>query len=88
MKNSGQSFQRLIEDILRGIPGTFIYLDDILAFHKTEEEHLAAVEEILKRLAESGMTIALNKCDFGVRELQYLGYHVNRDGIRPVEKKI
>ena len=34
------------------------------------------------------MTLALNKCKFGVSELEYLGYHVSKEGIRPVEKKI
>ena len=88
MKNSAQSFQKLAEHVLRGIPNVFIYLDDLLIYNDNHQDHLKTVEEVFKRLADNGLTIALSKCVFGVEELNYLGYTVNSAGIRPIERKI
>ena len=88
MKNSAQSFQRLIQDVLKDIPNIFVYLDDILVFSKDKTSHLKTVEEVLRRLSDAGLTLALSKCQFGLQELEYLGFLVNSEGIRPVDKKI
>ena len=88
MKNSAQSFQRLIQDVLKDIPDIFVYLDDILVFSKDKTSHLKTVEEVLRRLSDAGLTLALSKCQFGLQELEYLGFLVNSEGIRPVDKKI
>jgi hypothetical protein len=42
-------FQRMMESLLQGIPGVTVYIDDILISSATEEEHLKALEEVLKR---------------------------------------
>ena len=44
-----------MESLLSGIPGVVVYIDDILITGKTEAEHLAALEEVLKRLGEAGL---------------------------------
>ena len=64
MKNSAQSFQKLAEHVLRGIPNVFIYLDDLLIYNKNEQEHLQTLEELFQRLSKAGLTIALDKCLF------------------------
>ena len=61
LKNSGQSFQRLMNCVLDGLDSTFCYLDDILIYSKNEEEHLLEVERVLERLKENGLTINLKK---------------------------
>ena len=53
-------FQRIMEGILKGIPGVSIYLDDILITGRTEEEHLTNLEQVLKQLEVSGMHL---KCE-------------------------
>ena len=88
LQNSAQSFQRHIDDVLRDIPGTFVYLDDILLFHDSEEAHLKTLETVLKRLDDNGLTVALGKCEFGKDHLDYLGYTVSKEGIKPIKKKI
>ena len=88
LKNSGQSFQRLIENVLQGLPQTFVYLDDILVYTESEEEHLRILEELFNRLQKAGLTISLSKCEFGKTSLDYLGYTVSKQGVRPIEKKI
>ena len=87
LKNSGQSFQRLIESVLSGLPETFVYLDDILIFSKSKHQHLKTLEELFKRLSKAGLTISLSKCEFGKEQLDYLGYTVSSKGVKPIEKK-
>ena len=88
LKNSGQSFQRLIENVLKGLPDVFVYLDDILVYSKNDRDHMATLEELFKRLESAGMTLSLSKCEFGQKKLDYLGYTVSREGVRPISKKI
>ena len=88
LQNSAQSFQKHIDDVLRDIPGSFVYLDDILLFHDNEQAHLETLELILKRLDQAGLTIALEKCEFGKSQLDYLGYTISSKGIIPIKKKI
>ena len=48
-------FQRVMESILSGIPGIFVYIDDVLVTRKSEEEYLSVLEEVLCRIMESGL---------------------------------
>ena len=52
-------FQRVMEAILRNIPGVVVYIDDILVTAATDEEHLAALEEVLRRLDEAGLYVCV-----------------------------
>ena len=88
MRNAAQSFQRLVDSILGDLEGCFVYLDDVLLFSKSPEEHVKLVEELFRRLDKAGMSIALSKCQFGVQSLDYLGYKVSTEGFTPIPKKI
>ena len=88
LQNSAQSFQRHIDDVLKDVPGCFVYLDDVLLYHKTEAEHMKALELVLQRLDANGLTVSLSKCEFGKDKLDYLGYTVDNSGITPLKKKI
>ena len=88
LQNSAQSFQRHIDDVLKDVPGCFVYLDDVLLYHKTEAEHMKALELVLQRLDANGLTVSLSKCEFGKDKLDYLGYTVDNSGITPIKKKI
>ena len=88
MRNAAQSFQRLADSILGDLEGAFCYLDDVLLFSKSPEEHLKLVEELFKRLDKAGMSIALSKCQFGASSIEYLGYEISPDGMAPITKKI
>ena len=88
MQNSAQSFQRLVDSILKDTPNIFVYLDDILIFNKNRAEHLQTIEEVFKKLSAAGLTLSLAKCEFGKSSLDYLGYTVSAGGIKPIEKKV
>ena len=88
LSNSAQSFQRLVDTVLQDMDNIFCYLDDILLFSSSMSDHLKTMEELLSRLAKAGLTLALPKCEFGQESLDFLGYTVDRNGIRPIQKKI
>ena len=88
MRNSAQSFQRWVDSVIGDLPGVFCYLDDLLVYNKTKEEHLKTIEEIFRRLDEAGLSIAPTKCEFGVKEIEFLGFKVNQKGITPITSKI
>ena len=76
-------FQRVMESILNGIPGVVVYIDDILVTGATEEEHLAHLEEVLRRLEEAGLRLKRNKCVFMAPFVVYLGHVINAQGLHP-----
>ena len=90
MANSAQSFQRLVESILGDLKdrGLFIYIDDLLLFSKSKEDHLNLLNDLFKRLSDNGLSIALDKCVFGAETLDYLGYNISPSGLAPIKKKI
>ena len=81
-------FQRVMESLLSGIPGVIVYIDDILITGKTEADHLAALEEVLKRLENAGLRLKRDKCMFLAPSVIYLGYRIDAQGIRPVAEKV
>ena len=58
-----------------------LYLDDIIIFSDTEEEHLAHIEEIFKRLEAADLKMKRSKCDFFKKHIHYLGHLISADGI-------
>ncbi len=83
-------FQRMMENLLQGIPGVAVYIDDILVTGATEEEHLRALEEVLKRLARSGLRAKKAKCKFVARAqpVDYLGNVIDSAGLHPMREMV
>ena len=77
LSNASQSFQRYISFILKDIPNLFIYLDDVLLHAKDKQEHDKILKQVLKRLDDAGLTLAVDKCRFGVESLEFLGFNVD-----------
>ena len=82
-------FQLLIDQVLMGC-GDFVmgYLDDIIVFSKTEEEHLHHLEEIFKRLKHFDLKMKREKSSFFKRHIQYLGHLVSEEGFEPLPEKL
>ena len=81
-------FQRNMENLLQGIPFVVVRVDDILVSSSNDEEHLANLEEVLKRLSEAGLRLKREQCAFMMEEVVYLGQKINRQGIQPIEEKV
>ena len=65
-------FQRIMENLLKDIPGVVVYLDDILISGKSESEHLTILEEVLQRLAGAGLHLKRKKCSYLSNSFSYL----------------
>ena len=82
-------FQLLIDKVLMGCSSFAMgYLDDIIIFSKTEEEHLQHLEEIFIRLRKFGLKMKREKCSFFKKHIQYLGHLVSEDGFEPLPEKL
>ncbi|XP_055622846.1 uncharacterized protein K02A2.6-like [Toxorhynchites rutilus septentrionalis] len=81
-------FQRVMCDMLAGVEGVIVYIDDIVVAGKTKEQHDARLEEVLSILRENNATLNKEKCLIGVKQLEILGYKVSPAGISPSEDKI
>jgi hypothetical protein len=90
IKNSPDIFQEKINELMTGLEEVVrAYLDDILIITKgSYEDHLAQVDKVFKRLQKAGLQVNVGKSKFAVQELEYLGYWLTPNGIRPVAKKI
>ena len=81
-------FQRLMENLLLGIPQVCVYLDDILTTGRTQSEHLSNLEQVLRKLAKAGMRLKRGKCKFLEPQVEYLGHKISQQGIQPTKKKV
>ena len=81
-------WQRAIEQILQGIPGTSVFIDDIKVTGSNTKEHLQNLEKVLIQLEEHNLKINLSKSTFLADEIHYCGYLVNKDGIHKTKEKI
>ena len=81
-------FQTLINKVLDNINFAMGYLDDIIIFSRSEEEHLDHIEQVFKRLEEAGLKLSLEKCSFFKKHIQYLGHLLSEEGIQPLPEKL
>ena len=82
-------FQLLIDKVMMGCSNFAMgYLDDIIIFSKTEEEHLQHLEEIFTRLCNFGLKMKHEKCSFFKKHIQYLGHLVSEQGFEPFPEKL
>ena len=88
LRNAAQSFQRLMDEVVRGLPFVFVYLDDLLVASDTEDEHESHLRQLFDRLQEYGIIINPLKCVFGASSLTFLGHVVGEHGIRPLDEKV
>jgi hypothetical protein len=74
---------RLMDDVLRPFTNSFVvvFLDDILIFNRTWEEHMQHIQHVLSTLQEHKIYANLEKCSFGMNMLQYLGYIIDEHGV-------
>ena len=81
-------FQRLVHEVLRGLPFAFGYLDDILIFSSGVEVHLEHLRKVFLRLREAKLKLKASKCSFFKKHIQYLGHLVSGEGIEPLPEKL
>ena len=81
-------FQLLMNEVLKGLKFTMMYLDDIIIFSQDESQHLEHLEIVFSRLREAGLKMKRSKCDFFKSEIHYLGHLISPEGISPLPNKL
>jgi hypothetical protein len=88
LRNAAQTFQRFMDEVLWGLDFCFAYLDDILVFSTTSEEHEQHLRTLFDRLQRQGILVNPAKCVFSAPEVTFLGYKVSTEGSRPLEERV
>ncbi len=90
LSNAPAVFQALVNDVLRDMVDQFIYvyLDDILIFSRSLQEHVQHVRVVLQRLLENGLFVKAEKCVFHAQSVPFLGYIVSSEGMRMDPDKV
>ena len=83
LKNAPIFFSKVINSVLYDLLGDGIlcYLDDIIVFSKTEEEHLQKLNSLLQRLQRANLKIKISKCKFFANKLKFLGFQISEKGL-------
>ena len=90
LANTSRTFQNMINEVLRDLidQGVVAYMDDILIFSPTEDEHVHIVTSVLRLLQENGLAVALEKCEWHTSKVEFLGYIISADGVSMAEDKV
>lgn len=90
LKNAPSTFQRLMNSILREFINKIcvVYMDDILVFSTSLEEHISNLKIIFGTLKKSGLKLQIDKCNFLNKETEYLGHILTPQGVKPNPEKI
>lgn len=88
ISSSPAIWQRAIDQVLQGIPGTQCILDDMIVTGKTDEEHLENLESVLKRLQDAGLKANKEKCEFFKDRVQFCGHEIDKEGLHKTQEKI
>lgn len=83
--NAPSTFQRLMDQVLRGLQGKtcLVYLDDIIIYSESFDEHLNHLREVLDRLKHANLKLKPKKCYICRRRVRYLGHVVTKLGVEP-----
>ena len=84
LKGAAQTFQGLMDSVLRGMPFLFVYLDDILVASASAEKHIVHLRLLFERLSEHGLIVNTANCQFGLSEIEFL----SRQGAMPLPSKV
>uniref|UniRef100_A0A5S6QK60 RNA-directed DNA polymerase n=1 Tax=Trichuris muris TaxID=70415 RepID=A0A5S6QK60_TRIMR len=85
LTGAAATFQRLMERVLAGLKWNtcLVYLDDIIVFRRTVDEHIEHLAQVLGRLQEAGLKANTGKCKLFCQEVRYLGHVIGKRGLEP-----
>ena len=81
-------FQNFMNKVLNGLKFTLTYLDDVIIFRETAEQHLKCIKIVLTRLKQANLKLKKSSCAFFKKELHYPGHLLTTDGIKTQTEKI
>ncbi|CAF5157907.1 unnamed protein product, partial [Rotaria magnacalcarata] len=85
LTNAPATFQRLMDIVLAGLKWQccLVYIDDVVIFSPTFEQHIVDLEKVFQALQSANLTLKASKCQFCRREMRYLGHIITQNGIKP-----
>ncbi|XP_054864601.1 uncharacterized protein K02A2.6-like [Amphiprion ocellaris] len=88
ISSAPEIFHRTMEHMIEGIEGVRVYVDDIILWGSTLEQHNERLNKVLQRVKQYGLKLNRAKCQFGVTEITFLGDKLTAEGIEPDKDKI
>lgn len=88
LRNAAQTFQRFMDEVCRGLEFVFVYIDDVLIASKNEDEHIKHLNILFDRFKQHGILINPGKCTFGAKSIDFLGFNITSDGLKPSNAKV
>ena len=85
LRNAPPTFKRYMNIVLEHLVGVLIYIDDVIIFNQTYEQHLVTLRTVFKRLQTFGLTINKEKSSFAQVSVKYLGFEFFSKEYRPVD---
>lgn len=87
LTNAPAVFQREMNKVFGHLPFVLVYLDDLLVFSASEEEHVGHLQQVFALLRKSKLYAKMSKCFFFGQSVNFLGYVVAAEGVQPDPKK-
>ena len=88
LSSSSCYYQRLINEVVSGLPQVYCYLDNLIIMSQSYDEHVQLLRQVFSRLCEHGLVVKESKCFFAVHSLSFLGYQVSSEGLAPLPSKV
>ncbi|MBS1986331.1 hypothetical protein JST99_00150, partial [Candidatus Dependentiae bacterium] len=90
LTNAPSTFMQMMQDIMKPYLDRFVisFLDDILIYSNTLEQHQQHVREVLQTLREHKLYVKQSKCELFKNQVEFLGFNIGRDGLSMVDEKI
>ena len=86
--NSGATFCRLMRKIFKNMDNVVNYIDDLLIYTDTWEDHIRVLSEVFHKLSEANLTARPSKCSFASDNVSFLGHDIGENKIYPQDNKI
>ncbi|XP_062541427.1 uncharacterized protein K02A2.6-like [Armigeres subalbatus] len=88
ISSAPEAFQKVMDTLIAGLEGVIVYLDDVMVWGRTQEEHDIRLAKLLDRLKEYNVLLNKDKCQYNVNELHFLGHNLSAEGVKPTESRV
>ena len=88
LRNAANTFQRFIDDTVRGLPFVVTYIDDLLIYSETIDQHKDHLRQVLRQLQKAGLCLNKQKTSLFQSSINFLGFQFSKNGIKPLPDKV